>query len=111
MWKVSPQINVKKFCCLVYLKGDFLYFSSIQHCFVCRPSDSTVSEDAGFRPRTVAIFVRRSNTARATVFSNMPNEEIVNAGAVKYQEILFICCKFKSLHQKDVRQGNTKEPK
>ncbi len=27
----------------------FLYF--IQHCFVCRPSDSTVSEDAGIEPR------------------------------------------------------------
>jgi hypothetical protein len=26
----------------------------IQHCFICRPSDSTVSEDAGFEPRTVA---------------------------------------------------------
>jgi hypothetical protein len=27
-----------------------MYF--IQHCFVCRPSDSTVSEDAGIEPRT-----------------------------------------------------------
>jgi hypothetical protein len=26
----------------------------IQHCFICRPSDSTVSEDAGTEPRTVA---------------------------------------------------------
>jgi hypothetical protein len=25
----------------------------IQHCFICRPSDSTVSEDAGIEPRTV----------------------------------------------------------
>jgi hypothetical protein len=23
----------------------------IQHCFICRPSDSTVSEDAGIKPR------------------------------------------------------------
>ncbi len=37
------------------------YFSSncavysIQHCFICRPSDFTVSEDAaGIEPRTVA---------------------------------------------------------
>ncbi len=30
----------------------FKYF--IQHCFICRPSDSTVSEDAGIEPRTVA---------------------------------------------------------
>ncbi len=28
----------------------------IQHCFICRPSDSTVSEDAGIEPRTVATF-------------------------------------------------------
>jgi hypothetical protein len=26
----------------------------IQHCFICRPSDSDVSEDAGIEPRTVA---------------------------------------------------------
>ncbi len=26
----------------------------IQHCFICRPSDSTVSEDAGIKPKTVA---------------------------------------------------------
>jgi hypothetical protein len=29
-----------------------MYF--IQHCFMCRPSDSTVSEYAGIEPRTVA---------------------------------------------------------
>jgi hypothetical protein len=29
-----------------------MYF--IQHCFICRPSDSTVSVDAGIEPRTVA---------------------------------------------------------
>ncbi len=43
-----------------HLKGDFLDFFFfytifiIQHCFICRPSDSTVSEDAGIEPRTVA---------------------------------------------------------
>ncbi len=26
----------------------------IQHCFICRPSDFTVSEDAGIEPRIVA---------------------------------------------------------
>jgi hypothetical protein len=39
-----------------------MYF--IQHCFICRPSDSTVSEDAGIEPRTVAtsaLAVRRFN--------------------------------------------------
>ncbi len=36
----------------------------IQHCFICRPSDSTASEDAGIEPRTVvttALTVKRSN--------------------------------------------------
>ncbi len=39
----------------------FMYF--IQHCLICRPSESTVSEDAGIEPRTVAtlaLTVRRS---------------------------------------------------
>jgi hypothetical protein len=32
----------------------FMYF--IQHCFICRPSDSTVSTDAGIELKTVATF-------------------------------------------------------
>jgi hypothetical protein len=34
----------------------FLYFFSyyIQHCFICRPTDSTVPTDAGIEPGTVA---------------------------------------------------------
>jgi hypothetical protein len=32
---------------------DFFMYD-IQHCFICRPSDSTVSEDAEIEPRTVA---------------------------------------------------------
>jgi hypothetical protein len=42
----------------------FLLMHGIQHCFLCRPSDSTVSEDAGIEPRTVAtmaLTARRSN--------------------------------------------------
>ncbi len=43
----------------------FFFFSYyIQHCFICRPSDSTVPTDAGIEPRTVAtgaLAVRRSN--------------------------------------------------
>jgi hypothetical protein len=47
-------------------KGGFLDFSftCTIHCFICRPSDSTVSEDAGIEPRTVAttaLTIRRSN--------------------------------------------------
>jgi hypothetical protein len=40
----------------------FMYF--IQQRFICRPLDSTVSEDAGIKPRTIAswtLTVRRSN--------------------------------------------------
>jgi hypothetical protein len=33
-------------------RGIFLY--DIQHCFIYRPSDFSVSEDAGIEPRTVA---------------------------------------------------------
>ncbi len=46
----------------------FFFFYCIQHCFICRPSDFTVSEYAGIEPRTVAtsaLTVRRFNhTAR-----------------------------------------------
>ncbi len=41
-----------------------MYF--IQHCFICRPSDSTVSEDAEIEQKTdvtSALAVRRSNHA------------------------------------------------
>ncbi len=40
-----------------------LYVYCILYCFICRPSDSTVSEYAGMEPRTVAtsaLAVRRS---------------------------------------------------
>ncbi len=50
------------------LNGGFLHFFlflyDIQHCFIWHPSDSTVSEDAGIEPRTIAttaLAVRRSN--------------------------------------------------
>ncbi len=48
-----------------YFFGRFFFLSyCIQHCFICRPSDSTVPTDAGIEPRTVAtgaLAVRRSN--------------------------------------------------
>ncbi len=41
---------------IFFFKEDFLGFIlfkyNIQHCLICRPSDSCVSEDAGFEPRT-----------------------------------------------------------
>jgi hypothetical protein len=42
----------------------FILIYYIQHCFICRPSDSTVPTDAGIEPRTVAtgaLTVRHSN--------------------------------------------------
>jgi hypothetical protein len=57
--KSSPDVYI------TVKQGDFCIFISmycIQHCFICHPSDSTVSEDAGIEPRTVAtLAVRRSN--------------------------------------------------
>jgi hypothetical protein len=49
-----------------FLWGGIFSFCSynIQHCFICRPPDSTVPTDAGIEPRTVAsgaLAVRRSN--------------------------------------------------
>ncbi len=43
-----------------FLTRFFMYF--IQHCFLCHPSDSTVSEDTGIEPRTAAIFSIASQT-------------------------------------------------
>jgi hypothetical protein len=57
---------------LKYFSGGFFYFFAyyIQHCFICRPSDSTVQTDAGIEPRTVAtgaLTIRRSNHYRLTL--------------------------------------------
>ncbi len=60
------RLYLKTYFTYSFLKGDFwiffLYF--MQHCFICRPSESTESEDAGIQPRTVAttaLVVTRSN--------------------------------------------------
>ncbi len=62
-WQMEKIFNQKNLTV-----GFFLIFCSsmycIQHCFNCRPSDSSVSEDAGIEPRTVAtsaLATRRSN--------------------------------------------------
>ncbi len=47
-----------------FLRVIFWIFHIIQNCFICRLSDSTLSEDSGIEPRTVATLVltaRRSN--------------------------------------------------
>jgi hypothetical protein len=54
------------------LKGGFFQYF-IQHCFICRPSDSTMPENAGIEPRIVAtsaLAVRRSITTRLDLIHN-----------------------------------------
>jgi hypothetical protein len=51
----KPQAKLE----IYFKKTGIFYFISmyyIQHCFICRPTDFTVSEDAGIEPRTVATF-------------------------------------------------------
>ncbi len=48
-----------------FFKGEFFLYV-IQHCFICHPSDSTVSEDAGIEPRPLAMTARRSNHLATT---------------------------------------------
>ncbi len=60
-WKQCEQANSEQ------LFSFSSFYLSYQHCFICRPSDSTVSEDAGIEPRavaTLALTVRRDLTAR-----------------------------------------------
>ncbi len=53
---------LKLYLCFDLLKGFFGFLYFIQHCFICRKSDTTLSEDAGIEPRIVAKFVTGSQT-------------------------------------------------
>ncbi len=57
MWSIVIEVQ-QEFNMMSYF---FPY--NIQHCFICRPSDSTVPTDAGIEPSTVtgALAARRSN--------------------------------------------------
>ncbi len=63
----------------------------IQHCFICRPSDSTVSEDAGIEPRTVAttaLTVRRSNqSARSHPHSARSHPHSARSHPLRYWDL------------------------
>ncbi len=51
----------------------FHFMYDIQHCVICCPTNSTVSEDAGIEPRTVAttaLAVRRCNRNRLDLIHN-----------------------------------------
>jgi hypothetical protein len=68
--------------CLPYLflilKGNtvfldfFLFLYVIQLCFICRPSDYTVSDDAGIEPRTVATLALTARRSNHSVRSHPP---------------------------------------
>jgi hypothetical protein len=48
----------------------FLLLYVIQHCFICRPSDSTVSADAGIEPRTVATLAQKAKLSHHSARSH-----------------------------------------
>ncbi len=64
--------------------------SDIKHCFICRPSDFIVSEDAGIEPRTAAttaLAVRRSNhSARSHPRSRLDLNHNFNFGCKTQEE-------------------------
>jgi hypothetical protein len=70
---VKTKENARQHIMTLFSKGDYFgfflfYMYDIQHCFICRPSDSTVSEDAGIEPKTVAttaLALRCSNHSAA----------------------------------------------
>ncbi len=71
----------------------------IQHCFICRPSDSTVSEDAGIEPRTVAtsaLAVRRSNQEARSPVSDVGIQKLRFVLIIKTHlgPMLFYCISF-----------------
>ncbi len=61
-------------CSLFILSGDFFSMYRIQHCFTHHPSNSTVQEDAGIEPRTVAtsLTVRPPLTTVLHITVQMP---------------------------------------
>jgi hypothetical protein len=47
-----------------FIKADFILFFKVlfQHCFICLPSECTVSEDAEIEPRSVATLIWHSQS-------------------------------------------------
>ncbi len=73
----------------------FIFIYDIQHCFICRPSDSTVLEDAGIELWTVAITalaVRRSNhSARSHPLRNDEHwRKLTNDKRERWRKILML---------------------
>jgi hypothetical protein len=75
---LAAEHYLKDFLTSFYKEVSFSYVL-LQHCFICCLSDSTVSEDAGIGPWTVANFSIGSQTTRLYNHS---------AGSHPYKEFL-----------------------
>ncbi len=49
-----PRYTLCEYILFINIFGGDFFSYYIQHCFICRPSDSTVPTDAGIEPRTIA---------------------------------------------------------
>jgi hypothetical protein len=72
-----PVLDERRY---LFSNGDFLDFFffmyDIRHCFICRPSDSTVSEGAGIESRTVATTRHGMSDALTTRLDLIHNSAI-----------------------------------
>ncbi len=53
-----PWLNRQIFCIFNFYFLAYFIQHVTRHCFICQPSDSAVSEDAGIEPRNVATHTR-----------------------------------------------------
>ncbi len=77
----------------------FFLFYVIQHCFICRPLDSTVSEDLGIEPTTVANHIRNDrkkawSSINPSILSGSSNRIFLWPLTVR----ALICCKISSIY-------------
>ncbi len=79
-----------------YMFFIFTYF--IQHCFICRPSDSTVSVDATIEPRTfatLALTVRRSKHSATDISDTYLPKLVFYTKRI----LVLVCLKISSLRK------------
>jgi hypothetical protein len=63
----------------------FFIYVIKQHCFICRTSDLTVSEDAGIEPKTVAtlaLTTKNALTTRLDLIHKIKNRRFTNVSNV-----------------------------
>jgi hypothetical protein len=66
--------------------------SFIQHRFICRPSDITVSKDAGIEPRdvaTLALVVRSSDHCAIYIIHNTRQDRIMSLSRAIVCQVAF----------------------